>query len=51
MIAVFGAEIIECKRKNMNAWNIHDQSVIFSHDAHFMGRTEDPVYDFIHISN
>ena len=54
VIAVFGVEMMGCKRENMNAWIIYvacDQSVIFIRDACFMGRTEDLVYDFVYISN
>ena len=51
---MFGAEIMGCKRENMNAWSAYvvcDQSVIFIRDAYFMGRTEDLVCDFIYVSN
>ena len=51
---MFGAEMMECKRQNMNTWSICvacGQSVIFIRDAYFMGKTEDLVYDFVYISN
>ena len=54
MIALFGVEMMGCKRENMNAWSIYvvcDQSVTFIRDVYFIGRTEDLVYDFIYISN
>ena len=51
---MFGAGMMGCKRKNMNARSAsvaRGQSVIFIPDAYFMGRIEDLVYDFIYISN
>ena len=51
---MFGAEMVGCKRENMNVWSAYvacDQSVIFIRDAYFMGRTQDLVHDFIYISN